>query len=67
MLKGVLGICCVVYIDDVIIYSKNKEQHILDIMRVVELLNNVNFQINLPKSKFFQKEVAFLGMIVSQG
>ena len=36
-LEPVKGRCAHVYLDDIIIFSKSAEQHMLDIMEVVEL------------------------------
>ena len=59
--------CCLVYIDDIIIYSETEEEHIDHIENVLMLLEEVDFQINLVKSKFFCTEVEFLGMVVRAG
>lgn len=56
-----------VYIDDIIIFSETPGQHIEHIQAVLKLLLESNFQLNLKKSKFFCKEVEFLGMKVSEG
>ena len=56
-----------VYIDDIIIFSKTPEQHVEDVKAVVALLKAVNFQINLPKSEFFCEEINVLGMKMRQG
>ena len=55
-----------VYVDDIIIYSEDNEDHIMHLTRVLEALNKVNLKLSLEKSKFFQKEVKFLGHLVSE-
>jgi 8-oxo-dGTP pyrophosphatase MutT (NUDIX family) len=66
VLHEVIGEICVVYLDDIIIYSKTKEQHLKDVRRVLELLHKAVLQIKLKKCKFFQKEIPFLGHIISK-
>lgn len=55
------------YIDDIIIYSETQEEHVGHVEGVLRLLEEVDFQINLVKSKFFCNEVEFLGMVVKAG
>ena len=62
-----MGISCLVYIDDIIVYSKTPEDHIRDVQMVLGLLKSVNFQVNLPKSEFFCREIGFLGMKLKEG
>jgi hypothetical protein len=39
VLQPVLGVCALVYLDDVVIYSKNAEQHEQDVRRVLSILS----------------------------
>ncbi|MDW0176897.1 MAG: reverse transcriptase family protein, partial [Nitrososphaeraceae archaeon] len=66
VLHEVIGEICVVYLDDIIIYSKTKEQHLKDVKIVLELLHKAVLQIKLKKCKFFKKEIPFLGHIISK-
>ena len=54
------------YLDDLIIYSKNFEDHLKHIHLVLERLAEFGIQIKPSKCKFFMKEVLFLGHIVSR-
>ena len=67
ILRPLLGKVCLVYIDDIIIFSDSPEQHVEHVKAVLDLLKEVEFQINLCKSKFFCTEIEFLGMIVKEG
>ena len=54
-----------IYLDDLIIFSKNFETHLNDLREVFERLKAFNIKLNPEKSKFFCKEVTFLGHRVS--
>ncbi len=53
-----------VYIDDIIIYSKNFEEYLIYLKKVFKALNEVNLKLNIEKSKFCQKEIKFLEHII---
>lgn len=65
ILREHIGKRCFVYIDDIIIFSKNEEDHIKDIEEIFKTLQDANMKVQLDKSEFFKKEVEFLGFIVS--
>jgi len=58
-----------VYVDDVIIFSQTKEDHVKDIYWVLEKLLDeyAGMRVSQEKSKFFKKSVEYLGFIVSEG
>lgn len=57
---------CFVYMDDVIVYSKSIEQHAQHLSLILRKLREVNLKVQLDKTEFLHKEVAFLGHIVSR-
>ena len=53
------------YLDDVIVYSEDFRSH-LDHLRIVfRRLKERGIKINPAKCKFFQKEVNFLGRVIT--
>ncbi|HRP36369.1 MAG TPA: reverse transcriptase domain-containing protein [Candidatus Dojkabacteria bacterium] len=56
---------CLVYMDDVIIYSENYEQHLKDIQTVFKRFASVGMKLKLSKCSFFMKELVYLGHKVS--
>ena len=60
-----LGKFVVVYIDGILIYSKNAEEHKRHLEMVLDLLRKHRFFAKLSKSEFNEPELEFLGHIVS--
>ena len=60
-----LDLCVIVYLDDIVIYSMNREQHIEDVKWVLQRLKDNKLFINNDKCKWFTDSIDFLGFIVS--
>ncbi|GFY18717.1 retrovirus-related Pol polyprotein from transposon 412 [Trichonephila clavipes] len=54
-----------IYLDDVIIGGRTFEEHLQNIRKVLSKLSDANLKLNPSKCKFFQKEVNYLGHIIS--
>ena len=65
VLEGLRGEICLVYLDDIIIYSSSVTQHFERLRTVIDRLQKANLTINLKKSRFCLQELRFLGHIVS--
>lgn len=59
------GKVCLCYMDDIIIFSTSLQEHIDNLKKVFTKLQNANLKVQLDKSEFLHKEVAFLGHIVT--
>ena len=57
---------CMVYIDDIIIYSKTAEEHMQHIELVLQALDAEDVKIKLSKCNFFRTSIPFLGHIISR-
>ncbi|GJP75374.1 hypothetical protein CLOP_g5828 [Closterium sp. NIES-67] len=65
ILRPLLDECVVVYLDDILIYSRDMKQHVEHLQRVFEILRRERFYVKLSKSKFALEKVQFLGHMVS--
>nr|CAH7734904.1 unnamed protein product [Callosobruchus chinensis] len=65
VLRGIQNEKCLVYLDDIIIFSTSLQEHILRLRDVFERLRQSNFKIQLDKSEFLRKEVSYLGHIIT--
>ena len=61
VLKDVLHIFVEVYIDDIIIYSENEEDHAHHVQIVFALLEQANLRMKIEKCNFGVKRIEFLG------
>jgi hypothetical protein len=57
----------VVFIDDILIFSKNEEEYDKHLCMVLQKLRENQLYIKLNKCEFWLKEVSFLGHIISEG
>lgn len=65
VLQGLQGNICLVYMDDIIIFSTSLQEHLTNLRSVFERLREANFKIQLDKSEFLHKQVSFLGHIIT--
>ncbi|GJZ99098.1 putative reverse transcriptase domain-containing protein [Tanacetum coccineum] len=56
----------IVFIDDILIYSKTKEDHEVHLRLVLELLRKEKLYAKFSKCEFWLQEVHFLGHVVNQ-
>jgi len=64
MLRELLDHQVVVYLDDILIYSENMDNHIRLVQKVLDWLEQHDLAVSLKKLVFHQVEVKFLGYIV---
>ena len=67
ILSGAPGQICLVYLDYVIFFSKDLEQHLAQVDTVLRLLRNAGVSLKLKKGHFFQPRVDYLGHVVLPG
>ena len=61
-----LQFCSVVYIDDILIFSDSKEDHLKHLGLIFTALHKHQYHIRLPKCEFLREEVEFLGHQLSK-
>ena len=57
----------IVFIDDILVYSKNEEEHEEHLRLVLQKLREHQLYTKFSKCEFWLKEVSFLGRIISNG
>jgi len=67
ILSGLRWKTCLVYLDDVIVFSRTVDDHIWDLREVLLLLENAGVSLKPSKCHLFQKEVEYLGHVVRPG
>jgi hypothetical protein len=55
-----------VFIDDILIYSKNKEEHEEHLRLVLQVLREHQLYAKFSKCDFFQKQIHYLGHVISE-
>ena len=64
-LKDFMGKFLVVYFDDILVYSKNHNDHLEHLRLLFENLRESQLYANLRKCQFLSNNIQFLGFIVS--
>ena len=65
ILRPLLDICVVVYIDDILIYSQTEQDHAKHIRQVFEILRSHKLYGKMSKCEFFKESVDYLGHVIS--
>lgn len=66
VLRGLTWRTCLVYLDDVMVMGRNFEEHLKNLQEVFDRFQAANLKLNPKKCALFQKEVEFLGHVVSE-
>ena len=56
---------CIIYLEDIIIYSKDPASHLMRLDIVLQKLENARLKLNPSKCELFCKQITYLGHIVS--
>ena len=67
ILSGVRRRMCLVYIDDIIIFSKDYEEHHEHLGHILSLLQEAGIKLKLKKYFFLRDEVEYLGFRIRPG
>jgi hypothetical protein len=64
VLREYLDIFVVAYLDNILVFSRNKEEHVKHIKLVLQALNQAKLRLKPEKCKFHKEEVKFLRFTV---
>jgi hypothetical protein len=67
MLRLFLDKIYICYLGNILVYSEDKEQYVIYIKQVLEVLIEKGFRLKLSKYNFYTKEIIFLGYIIILG
>lgn len=67
ILSGVRWQVCLVYLDDVFVFSKNVDDHVRHLDTLLSLLRDAGTTLKLRKGFFFRPRVEYLGHLISPG
>ena len=59
--------CVIVFIDDILVYSRSKEEHEWHLRVVINKLREQQLFAKLSKFSFWQRKIGFLGHVVLEG
>jgi len=61
-----IDMCCIVYLDDVLIYSNTLQQHRKDVSNILEAIRKSGMKVKPSTCEFHQNETEYLGFIIGQ-
>ncbi len=67
ILAGLIGVICLIYLDDIIIYSKFIKDHLKHVRLVLERLKKYGIKFNVAKCEIAKEQVKYLGHVITQG
>ena len=65
ILRKFINIICLIYLDDIVIFSRTIEEHIIHLSQILTCLKEAGLKVKLSKCQFAQTAVKYLGHIVS--
>ena len=66
ILRDLLNDMCLIYLDDVMVMAKSFDGMLDNLRTIFVRIRNANLKLNRKKCTFFQREVKYLGHIVSE-
>lgn len=66
VLSGLTWKQCLVYLDDIISYSKTFEEHLNNLDEIFKRMHEANLKLSPEKCVLFQRQVGFLGHLISE-
>ena len=66
ILSKYIGKTCLVFLDDIIVFSKTEQEHVQHVREILETIHAANLTLKLKKCSFGQRKVDLLGYVVSE-
>ena len=58
---------CIIYLDDIIVFSQTLEEHLVRLQAVSDKLKAAGLKLKPSKCELFKKQINYLGQVVGQG
>jgi hypothetical protein len=65
VLREYIDVFVYIYIDNILIYSRTREEHVEHVRKVLRALQKYNLRLKPSKSEFHVQKTTFLGCIIS--
>ena len=65
VLQGLIGRICLAYLDNVIVFSKRRVEHVNDLRAVLDRIRDAGLKLKPPKCKLFCEQVLYMGQVIS--
>jgi len=65
-LRGLTYSCCILYLDDIIVYGRSVDEHLGNLRLVLERIKASGMKLKPSKCQLLQEKVAFLGHVISK-
>ena len=66
VLAGLTRKFCVVYIDDILVFSRTFEEHLIHLRQVMERFDRAGLRLKPKKCNFVRERVEYLGHVISK-
>jgi hypothetical protein len=66
VLSDLLGICCEVFIDDIVIYGETETEYLRNLNNVLKRLSEYHLVLNEEKCQFGLSQIEYLGHVVNE-
>jgi hypothetical protein len=65
VLAGLVDVTCIVYLDDILIFSDTEEEHVEHVKEVLRRLGKAKLYLKLPKCEWHTRRTEYLGYIIT--
>ena len=65
VLQGLIGQICLAYLDDVIVFSKRRDDHVNDLRTVLDRIRDAELKLKPAKCNPFCEQVLYLDDVIS--
>ena len=65
ILNGVRWQSCLIYLDDVFVFSRSTDEHLRHVDEILKLLRRAGITLKLTKCSFFQPKVDYLEHVIT--